>query len=38
MRSSVNKKVDREIYSRTARKTKKVNVSPNISRGGIRLW
>lgn len=32
----MNKK-DKRIFSRTAIKTKKVNVSPTISRGGIRM-
>ncbi len=37
MRSKTRKRIDSEIFSRTARKTKKVNVDPNINRGGIRL-
>lgn len=28
---------DRKIFRRTAMKTKKINVSPKIMRGGIRL-
>lgn len=32
-----NKKVGKRIFARTAKKTKKVNVCPCISRGGIRL-
>ena len=28
---------DRKVYSQTAKKIKKVNVAPKISRGGIRL-
>ena len=37
MRNKTRKKIDSEIFSRTARKTKKVNVDPNINRGGLRL-
>lgn len=36
-RSSVNPKVDKKIYTNTAKKTKKINVRPKPSRGGIRL-
>lgn len=32
-----NVKTDKKIFSHTAKKTKKVNVIPVISRGGIRL-
>lgn len=28
---------DKKIFKRTANRTKKINLSPNISRGGIRL-
>lgn len=32
-----NSRVDRNVFSRTARKTKTVNINPKISRGGIRF-
>lgn len=32
-----NKKVDQKIFKHTAKKTRKVNVMPSVSRGGIRL-
>ena len=32
-----NKKIGKRVFARTARKTKKLNVNPVISRGGIRL-
>lgn len=28
---------DRKVFRHTAEKTKKINVNPNVSRGGIRL-
>lgn len=28
---------DRKVYSQTAKKLKKINIAPKISRGGIRL-
>lgn len=37
MRKKMVKSVDRRVYNRTAKKTKKINVSPTIYRGGIRL-
>lgn len=37
MRKKTKSKVDSQVFTRTARKTKKVNVDPNINRGGIRL-
>ena len=37
-REKTNKSTDAKIFKRTAVKTKKINVSPKISRGGIRLW
>ena len=37
-RQTVNSKIDQAIFTRTAKKTKKINVKPKISRGGIRLW
>lgn len=36
-RKRTKKKIDRKIFKRTAVKTKKINISPKISRGGIRL-
>ena len=32
-----NSKRDRRFFSRTAKKTKRINIAPKISRGGIRL-
>ena len=37
-RKSTRKKVDQKIFSHTAEKTKKINIAPKVSRGGIRLW
>ena len=37
MRSRTHKNVDQSIFRNTAKKTKKINIEPNISRGGIRL-
>ena len=37
-RRRTHRKIDQKIFKRTARKTKKINVEPKISRGGIRLW
>lgn len=36
-RRKTKKKIDRKIFKRTAVKTKKINISPKISRGGLRL-
>lgn len=36
-RKMVRRNKDRKIFRHTAEKTKKINVSPNVSRGGIRL-
>lgn len=36
-REQVHKRQDRAIYSHTAEKTKKINILPKVSRGGIRL-
>lgn len=36
-RKSVNPKKDKQIFTNTAKTTKKINVSPRPSRGGIRL-
>lgn len=36
-RSYVSRGKDRKIFARTAKRTKKINVSPNVRRGGITL-
>ena len=36
-RKSVNPKVDKKVFTNTAKKTKNIYVNPNPSRGGIRL-
>lgn len=36
-RSKTRKKVDNRIFTHTAQKTKKINVRPKVSRGGIQL-
>lgn len=36
-RKRVNKRRDKRIFSKTANKTKKINVEPKVMRGGIRL-
>lgn len=36
-RSSVRPFSDKRFFSRTAKKTKKINIRPKILRGGIRL-
>lgn len=36
-RMKVRKSKDRRIFSRTASKTKAINVTPKLMRGGIRL-
>jgi hypothetical protein len=36
-RKSVKPKKDQRIFTNTAKKTKKINVNPKPSRGGIRL-
>lgn len=36
-RESVNRGLDKKIFSRTAVKTKEMNIHPNIMRGGTRL-
>nr|CAI9750808.1 hypothetical protein DNLHUEGD_DNLHUEGD_CDS_0010 [Microvirus sp.] len=36
-RKSVNPKIDKKVFTNTAKKTKKINVNPKPSRGGIRL-
>lgn len=37
MRSRVNKSLDKKIFRHTATKSKKINIDPDIYRGGIRL-
>lgn len=36
-RMPVKKRKDRKIFAHTADKTKKINIKPNVPRGGIRL-
>lgn len=36
-RSTVKPKTDKRVFTNTAKKTKKINVNPKPSRGGIRL-
>ena len=36
-RMSVKRGKDRKIFARTAKKTRAINISPNVRRGGIRL-
>lgn len=36
-RIKVKKKKDTRIFKNTADKTKKINIAPKVSRGGIRL-
>lgn len=36
-RSSTKKKTDKKIFKNTATETKKINIMPKVSRGGIRL-
>lgn len=35
---NTNRARDHKIFKRTAASTKKINVSPKVMRGGIRLW
>lgn len=37
MRKKLKKSLDKHIFKRTAIRTKKVNITPYVSRGGIRL-
>lgn len=37
MRKRVRPSKDRKIFTRTAMKTKRININPTIYRGGIRL-
>lgn len=36
-REQMKPKKDKKVYTQTAKKIKKINVSPKLSRGGIRL-
>ena len=36
-RSPVDPKVDQKVFKHTADKTKKINISPKVMRGGTRL-
>lgn len=36
-RSTVKPKTDKKVYTNTAKKTKKININPKPSRGGIRF-
>lgn len=36
-RSKTSRKVDKQVFKHTADKTKKINILPKVSRGGIRL-
>jgi hypothetical protein len=35
--AKMNKRKDKKVFQRTAAKSKKMNISPKIFRGGIRL-
>lgn len=37
MRKKMAKSIDRRVFNRTAKKSKKINVNPVVFRGGIRL-
>lgn len=32
------KRKDNRLFTHTAMKTKKINIAPKVSRGGIQLW
>lgn len=36
-REPMKKSIDKKVFKQTAQKTKKINVKPHVSRGGIRL-
>lgn len=36
-RQAMKKKKDKKVFTQTAKKIKKMNVEPKVSRGGIRL-
>lgn len=37
MRKRMNKRHDRKVFKKTANKTRQINLSPTVMRGGIRL-
>lgn len=37
MSTNLNHAVDKKIFRNTAKKTRSINLSPRVSRGGIRL-
>ena len=37
-RKKMKKNKDKQVFKQTANKTKAINVSPVVKRGGIRLW
>nr|CDL65907.1 unnamed protein product [uncultured bacterium] len=37
MRKKMHKSLDKRVFNRTAKKSKKINVNPVVYRGGIRL-
>ena len=37
MSAKLHKRIDRKIFRNTAKKTRAINLSPRVSRGGIRL-
>lgn len=37
MRKAVKKRIDKKVFRKTAQATKKINVVPDVRRGGIRL-
>lgn len=36
-REPTKRKVDKKVFTETAKKVKKINVAPKVARGGIRL-
>lgn len=36
-RTPTKRKVDKKVFTETAKKVKKINVAPKVARGGIRL-
>lgn len=37
MSAKLKKRIDKKIFRNTAKKTRAINLSPRVSRGGIRL-
>lgn len=33
----MNRRIDRKVFGKTAKKTKRININPKAYRGGIRL-